>query len=92
MLDPLLKQAAAAMEKPVIAGRVRAESVARALMLELETLGKLMAAESDPRSQEQLAALCESLGVITIGLSLYARGLTPRIGQKKPDINLVVPS
>ena len=91
-LDPLLAPALELEQRAVVPGRTWADVEAEVLTRVIERLAGKVAAESDTKSAGQLMNACEALGVITISLVAYARGVVPRVGEQKPNVNLILPS
>lgn len=90
-LDPLLGPALQLDQRPIVPGRSWAATSAATLTAVLEEIGRRIPAEGDARSAGQLMNVAEALGVLTISLVAYSRGITPRVGSKKPNTNIIVP-
>ena len=89
-LDPLLAPALEMESRPVVESRRLAAEQAGSLTNTLEMLGLQLASETDAASQQQLANICNALGVLIIGVVAYSRGLVPKVASQKPNANIIV--
>jgi hypothetical protein len=89
-LDPILGQALQMEQRPVRHDRQSTELEASNLMQSLERVGSQLERERDPMAMSQLKHICESLGVLIIGLMAYNRGLVPRVANKAPNTSVIV--
>jgi hypothetical protein len=88
-LGPLLGPALELERLPVLPGRMRAQSIAESLTMQMESLAAMSASEPDPAAAGQLANTAEALAVCVINLVAYARGRVPQARRNAP--NLILP-
>lgn len=88
-LDPLLAPALQMEQRPIIPVRTWADGAAGKLATVMEEISQHITTESDPRSCGQLMNVMEALGVISISLVAYSRGVVPQVGSRKPHVNII---
>lgn len=89
-LDPILAPALQLEELPIVPARIGVAQEAETLTGVLERLHARSTIESDRESSQQLLNAAEALAVIVVSLVAYTRGRVPKLGNQKPNTNIIV--
>jgi len=90
-LDPILGPAAELEKMAIVSGREWGQELAGHMTNAVDVLIERAGQERHPEVIAQLIHVAEALGVCAVSMIAYSRGKVPKVSQRPPPSNVVVP-